>query len=433
MSLSDNSNHTPVLGCIADDVTGATDLATNLVQGGMRVVQFLGLPDVETSFENVDAVVVALKTRSVPVTNAVEQSLQALAFLKESGVQKFYFKYCSTFDSTPNGNIGPVAEALMDELGVSQTVFCPAFPQAGRTVYQGHLFVGNRLLHESGMEHHPGNPMTDANLMRVLGAQAKGTVGHLPATLYSQGPGRVKEELSMLHKAGASLVVADACDDTHLTTLAQAVADLPLLTGGSALARYLSGPYRDARLLKENQLTYPFPRLRGRSLILAGSCSCITNAQVAWMQGKCPVWEIGVPAVMNDAAAELEKIRTWANCNKDQQSLLVASTARPDSVAALQTHFGAVEVAAAVEDFLAEVAAVLTEELNIAQLILAGGETSGAIVQKLNIQALQIGPEICTGVPWTEAFGTDKRLSLVLKSGNFGSEDFFESALEMLA
>lgn len=429
----DNSNHSPVLGCIADDVTGATDLATNLVQGGMRVVQLLGLQELEQSFANVDAVVIALKTRSIPPADAVQQSLKALSRLQSYGIERFYFKYCSTFDSTAQGNIGPVAEALMDALEVAQTIFCPAFPQAGRTVYHGHLFVGNKLLHESGMEHHPVNPMTDANLVRVLAAQARRQVGHLSASAYSRGSGFVKEELSRLQEDVSALVVADACDDTHLMTLAESVADMRLLTGGSALARYLSGPYRDARLLQEHQSTKPFPKLQARSLIVAGSCSKATNAQVAHMQGRCPILEVCVPAVMKDSAAEIDKVRSWAKSAGDQQPLLVASTAKPEAVEALQQQFGAAKVASAIEDFLAEVVAVLTTEFDIRQLVLAGGETSGAIVRRLGIRALRIGPEICTGVPWTEAIGTDKPLVLALKSGNFGSEDFFESALEMLA
>lgn len=441
-STTDNSRQSPLLGCIADDVTGATDLATNLVQAGMRVVQILDLSSLgpersENPFVDVDAVVIALKTRSIDATEAIQQSLRALKLLQNSGIQRFYFKYCSTFDSTTKGNIGPVAEALMDALEVSQTIFCPAFPQAGRTVYQGHLFVNDKLLHESGMEHHPVNPMTDSNLMRVLGAQSNRKVGHLPVAGYSKGPRFVTEELSRLQNDKKALVVADACDETHLMTLAQAVADMPLLTGGSALARYLPGPYRDAQLLKESPPKQSPPKRHGRSLIVAGSCSLATNAQVAWMRDKCPVWEVDVPAVMNDSAAEQQKVKLWAHAAIEQQPLLIASTATADSVAELQKQFGAAAVASAVEQFLAEVTDTLTKELLIGQLITAGGETSGAVVQKLGIQALRIGPEICTGVPWTEAVRkgspSSPSLSLALKSGNFGSEDFFEAALEMLA
>ncbi len=444
-TTTDPSSRTPVLGCIADDVTGATDLAINLVQGGMRVVQLLGVPgaDLLNRCRDVDAYVVALKSRSIPEQQAIEQSVDALRVLKNSGVTRFYFKYCSTFDSTENGNIGPVAEALMDCLGVKQTIFCPAFPQAARTVYRGHLFVADKLLHESGMENHPLNPMTDANLLRVLSKQVAGKVGLLPydtvadrtsvQDLQQTSPyPAIDRRLEELATEGVSLVITDACNNDHLGAIAHAVATRPLVTGGSGLARFLPRAYREIGLLRSVEFVPRLPQVSGRSLIVAGSCSAATGRQVKWMQQKCPAWQVDVAAVIADRDTELAKIRAWAAGADQNQPLLVASTAPPQNVADLQNRFGGEAVAAAIEDFLASVTTMLVQEAGIRRLVLAGGETSGAIVGALGIGWLHIGPEICAGVPWTETGEGSSRLALALKSGNFGEDDFFEKALEML-
>ncbi len=373
----------PVLGCIADDVTGATDLSINLVQGGLRVVQMLGVPDAQqlSEVENVDAIVIALKTRSVPRNDAITESLNALRALICHGVPRYYFKYCSTFDSTRDGNIGPVAEALMHELDVRQTIFCPAFPRAGRTVYRGHLFVGDQLLNESGMQAHPLNPMTDANLVRVLSQQATGSVGLLSYETIHAGSSACRSRLAELLDQGVSLVITDSCDNEQLTTLAESVASMPLLTGGSGLARYLPQAYRAAGIVESAEFVPDLPRIAGRSLILAGSCSTATNAQVKWMQGKCPTWSVDVAALMTDSQAEFSKLKAWALETKADETLLVSSSAAPKQVAELQSNFGAHAVASAIERFLAAVAKTLVEELDVRRLVLAGGETSGAIVR----------------------------------------------------
>ena len=427
-------DRSPVLGCIADDVTGATDLAINLVQGGLRVVQILDVPDAEVLAKaaDADAIVVALKTRSIARDDAILQSLQTLRTLQHAGIPRFYFKYCSTFDSTEQGNIGPVAEALMEQLGVEQTIFCPAFPRAGRTVYQGHLFVGDQLLCESGMQNHPLNPMTDANLVRFLAKQATGKVGLLSSEVIAGGDARIAQRWQTLEKNKVSLVVTDVCSDADLATLANAFASLPLVTGGSGLARFLPAAYRQRGIVASADYAPCLPRVRGRSLIVAGSCSTATNSQVRWMKDRCPSHQVDVAAVMADSSDELTKIRAWAEAADANQPLLIASTASPESVALLQKRFGTESVAEAIEDFLASAAKLLVDELDVRRLVLAGGETSGAIVRKLGIRSLHIGPEICAGVPWTQTGDGQRPLALALKSGNFGGEDFFETALTLL-
>ncbi|KAA1260180.1 hypothetical protein LF1_27190 [Rubripirellula obstinata] len=425
----------PVLGCIADDVTGATDLATNLTQGGMRVVQVMGVPAKEdvAGLEDVDAVVVALKSRSIDKADAIDQSLAALRWLAGLGASRFYFKYCSTFDSTDQGNIGPVAEALMDELGVKQTIFCPAFPGAGRTVYQGHLFVGDKLLSESGLQDHPLNPMTDSNLLRVLGRQSKRSVGLLSHESIGESSQACLEKMSELADEGVSFVVTDCCHDDHLATLAEAVAAMPLITGGSGLARYLPSAYRSAGVLAVGESKTCLPTAKGRKLILAGSCSPATQGQVKWMRGRCEIWSVDVEALMENPAAEFDRVIAWATATKPDDTLLVTSTSSPQQVVTLQQQYGSGQVANAIEKLLACVAKTLVSDLGFRQLVLAGGETSGAIVRELGIQKLRIGPEICAGVPWTETVGVEPGLALALKSGNFGGENFFAVALEMLA
>ena len=440
------SNGRFLLGCIADDVTGATDLATNLVQGGMRVVQVMEIADANecsdpsdddfdddiAGLEQVDAIVVALKSRSIERTDAIDQSVAALRWLRGLGATRFYFKYCSTFDSTDNGNIGPVAEALMDELAVEQTIFCPAFPGAGRTVYQGHLFVGEKLLSESGLQHHPLNPMTDSNLVRVLGRQSTREVGLLCHESMSESVKTCRQKMDCLADAGVSLVVTDCCNDDHLSVLAEAVSAMPLLTGGSGLGRYLPSAYRNVGLFASKESATRLPSATGRKLILAGSCSPATQSQVEWMRGRCEIWSVDVAALMEDPEALLARVITWASATGPNDTLLVTSSSNPEQVMSLQRQFGTQEVAGEVEQLLSRVAKTLVCELQVRQLVLAGGETSGAIVRELNIQKLRIGPEICPGVPWTETVGVEPTLALALKSGNFGDENFFQAALEML-
>ena len=428
--MQDRTKRKLILGCIADDVTGATDLAINLVQGGMCVVQLLEIPTVDELTEiDADAVVVGLKTRSIPKQDAVQQSIQCLRALQNSGIERYFFKYCSTFDSTREGNIGPVAVALMDELDVQQTIFCPAFPRNGRTVYQGHLFVHDALLSESGMECHPLNPMTDANLVRFLGKQCDRSVGLLGFEDIERGT--VKRRLDELQQEGCPCVIVDACSDAHLETLAMATADMMLVTGGSGIGRFLPAAYREMGLLCSRNYAAKTPSVTGRSLIIAGSCSTATNKQVAWMQNRIPCWALNVDQLIDDREATFRSMMDWVQTTDESNPLLIYSTASAARVAEVQHEHGADLAAKAIEEFMSDAAACLVSDLNMARLIVAGGETAGAVVQKLGVRALRIDTEICPGVPWTQTIG-DRPLALALKSGNFGTEDFFEQALEML-
>lgn len=406
----------PVLGCIADDFTGGTDLASNLVKSGFRVVLTTRLP--EGPLPEVDALVVALKIRTVPVSEAVEEALKALDFLQQAGCQRFYFKYCSTFDSTPLGNIGPVTEALLERLSETHTILCPAFPDNGRTLYQGHLFVGNRLLNESGMQHHPLTPMTDPDLVRVLSAQSRLQVGLLSHDHVRKGPQAAGETLKTLSQQ-ASLILTDALCNEDLHTLAEATSHLKLITGGSGLALGLKPP-------ATHQEAHPFEWFEGRKAILAGSCSRATLQQLEHAKKIFPHLKLHPEQLASDLEGTLQTALDWCLNQPEDLPVLVYASGHPEEVQSAQERLGKQEAGHLIEHALSSLAILLSEQ-NFTRFIVAGGETSGAVVQALKVPYLQIGPAICPGVPWT---ATD-RLNLALKSGNFGSERFFEEAWEV--
>jgi 3-dehydrotetronate 4-kinase len=412
-----------ILGVIADDFTGATDVASMLVRAGMRTVQVIGVPDGPPP--EADAVVVALKSRTTPAAEAVADSLAALRWLQAGGARQFYFKYCSTFDSTPQGNIGPVAEALLDALGSDFTIACPAFPENGRTVFRGHLFVGDELLSDSGMRHHPLTPMTDANLVRVLQAQCQGRVGLARHDVVSQGPEALRQRLDAMRAEGLRFAVVDAIDNDALRAMAAACADLPLLTAGSGVALGLPAVYEARGWLKPDAQAASLPTVGGRAAVLSGSCSSATNAQVGhWLTQGRPAFRIDARALAagTDLAAQALQ---WA-AQQDDAPVLVYATAQPDEVKAIQAELGAQRAGHLVEQCLARVAAALVQA-GVRRLVVAGGETSGAVVQALDVRQLRIGAAIDPGVPWTQAEG--RKLLLALKSGNFGTVDFFSKAL----
>jgi uncharacterized protein YgbK (DUF1537 family) len=418
-----------LLGCIADDFTGATDLANNLVRSGMRTLQTIGVPAARLAAD-VDAVVVALKSRTVPAAEAVAQSLAALAWLKRAGCRQFYFKYCSTFDSTPQGNIGPVAEALMQALGASIAIACPAFPTNARTIYMGNLFVGELPLSESGMRHHPLTPMTDANLVRVLQAQSQGKVGLVAWNAVAAGAPAIRARFAALEAEGVRLAVVDAISDADLHAIAAACADHPLITAGSGVAVGLPENFRRAGLLPPRADAAELPRVAGLAAVISGSCSQATNGQVAhWI-------ESGRAAIRIDPFELVRRSDAAAAALRQAAPLLGAgpvlfyATAAPEQVKAVQAKLGAVKAGALVEQALAGIAQGLVAR-GVTRLVVAGGETAGAVVQALGIAALKIGPQIDPGVPWTAAQGAHPIL-LALKSGNFGSRDFFVKSLQLL-
>ena len=419
-----------LLGCIADDFTGATDLANTLVRHGMRTVQLFDVPGPDTPVPDTDAIVVALKSRTAPAAEAVEQSLASLAWLQAAGARQFFFKYCSTFDSTPDGNIGPVADALLEALGETQTIFCPAFPENGRTICHGYLFVGDVLLSESGMKDHPLTPMTDANLIRVLAAQTSHKVGLAPFAKVSSGSAALKWHLQVLREQGVRHVIVDALNDSDLEKIALAVDDMALITGGSGVALGLPENFRRAGLLAETTDADELPPVGGLAAVLSGSCSQATQAQVMEMRKTQPAFQIDPLALAAGRDLAAEAI-AWAAPLLAEGPPLIYATAAPEAVRAAQAELGRERAGALVEACMATIAADLVER-GVRRLVVAGGETSGAVVQALGINGIQIGPQIDPGVPWTLSLG-QPRVALALKSGNFGGTDFFMKALRQIA
>jgi uncharacterized protein YgbK (DUF1537 family) len=416
-----------VLGCIADDFTGATDLAGMLVRHGMRAVQTIGVPKQPASEIDADAIIVALKSRTLPADEAIAQSLEAMEWLKAGGAERFYFKYCSTFDSTEFGNIGPVSEALMEALGVEQTIACPAFPENGRTVFKGYLFAGDVLLNESGMQDHPLTPMTDPNLLRVLESQSKRDVGLLDYRTVRKGMDASRDALQALAAQGKSLVIADATDEDDLRVLAAAAANHRLTTGGSGLAVGMPLAFEAAGLYTPNGAAADLTPVGGPGVVISGSCSRATNEQVRIFTEKHGGFQIDPLALIEGRDLAGEAL-AWAAARWGKSPILVYATAEPEAVRKAQEKVGRDVAGAMVESALA----TITEGLVAAgarQVVVAGGETSGAIVQRLGVEALRIGPEIDPGVPWAVSVGASP-IALALKSGNFGAPDFFEKALE---
>jgi uncharacterized protein YgbK (DUF1537 family) len=418
-----------LLGCIADDFTGATDLANNLVRAGMRVVQTIGVPADPLSAE-VDAVVVALKSRTIAVPEAVAQSLQALAWLRQQGAQQIYFKYCSTFDSTAEGNIGPVTEALMDAVGTDFTIATPAFPDNQRTVFKGYLFVGDVLLNESGMQNHPLTPMTDPNLVRLMQSQTRRPVGLLGHAVVARGEAVIRQRMGELKAQGVGIAVVDAVSNDDLMRLGPALKDMPLVTAGSGVAIGLPANFG----ILPSPAAAGLPEHAGFQAVVSGSCSLATNRQVqTFMAQGRPARAIDPLRIAAgvDVAAE---VLAWAQPLLASGPLLVYSTDDSQGIQAVQGELGVEQAGTLVEQVLAAVALGLVR-LGVGQLVVAGGETSGACVQALGIAQLQIGPQIDPGVPWCHARcgAAPAGLHLALKSGNFGTDDFFIKAFKALA
>ncbi|WAS57371.1 four-carbon acid sugar kinase family protein [Burkholderia ambifaria] len=421
----------PLLGCIADDFTGATDLANMLVKSGMRTVQTIGVPADGAALDTMvdaDAIVVALKSRTIPAADAVAQSLAAYAWLRAQGCRQFFFKYCSTFDSTDAGNIGPVADALLDAAGGDFAIACPAFPENGRTIFRGHLFVGDVPLNESGMEHHPLTPMKDANLVRVLQRQTTSKVGLIRYDTIAQGAAAVRARIDALRADGMRFAIADALSDHDLHVLGEACANLPLVTGGSGVALGLPENFRRAGLLPARDNAASLPRIDGLSAVLAGSASKATNAQVAAWRESRPSFRID-PLAASRGEPVVDDALAFARSHLPQPVLIYATTS-PDEVKAVQQALGVEAAGHLVESTLAAIARGL-RELGVRKFVVAGGETSGAVVQALDVKSLQIGAQIDPGVPATATIDTQP-LGLALKSGNFGTVDFFDKALRAL-
>ena len=421
-------NVTVLLGCIADDFTGATDLANMLVRGGMRTIQLIGVPTAPLA-EEVDAVVVALKSRTILASDAVAQSLAALGWLKQAGCQQIYFKYCSTFDSTPKGNIGPVTDALMAALDTDFTIACPAFPENGRTICRGYLFVGDVLLSESGMKDHPLTPMTDGNLVRVLQAQTTRKVDLIRYDVLARGPAALRDAIAKLQHQGTGIAVVDALAESDLHCIAEGCADLPLVTAGSGVGLGIAELHRRAGRLSHAATAAALPRVAGHAAVLSGSCSEATNGQVAhWLQSR-PGFRID-PLKLAAGQPIVADAVDWTQARLPHEPVLIYATSTPQEVKAVQRELGTERAGALVEAALARIAKGIVG-MGVRRLVVAGGETAGAVVGALGIRGLRIGPQIDPGVPWTESLDPEP-IALALKSGNFGSPDFFSKALARL-
>jgi len=417
---------TTQLGCIADDFTGATDLAGLLARSGVQVSLRIGVPDSPPT-NTAPFEVIALKSRTAPVEQAKADVLRALTWLQGADARRFFWKYCSTFDSTATGNIGPVAEALMEAIGTDQTIYCPAFPENGRAIFMGNLFVGEQPLHESPMKDHPLTPMRDSNLMRLLAPQVTRPVGLANRLVVDRGVAALRERLNTLRDDSVAHVVVDAVSDADLPIIAEACRDMPLMTGGSAVAMPLPHLYlRDGVLPQDAPKAAKPDNLTKAGIILSGSCSAMTRAQVKTYKST------GAPAYQLDPMTLAEQgpdaVLDWI----DEQDLahhpLVYASAEPDAVRAAQSALGTERAGEIVEQALAA-CAIRARDAGAARFVVAGGETSGAVTQALGVDQLDIGPEIAPGVPWTYCTTNGKRIALTLKSGNFGAETFFSDAL----
>lgn len=415
-----------ILGCIGDDFTGSSDLANTLARGGMRTVQYNGIP-AEGADPAIEAGVVALKTRTTAPADAVAQSLAALDWLRRQGCRQFLFKYCSTFDSTPEGNIGPVLDALSDALGVDRVIVCPAFPATGRSIYQGHLFVDDRLLNESGMEKHPLTPMTDPDLRRWLALQTRHGVGHVGYETVSRGPAAIAGAMDETVAKGSRYLVVDALFDADLAAIGEAAAHDLLLSGGSGIALGLPVNFRNAGLI--GTMRSGWVGEKGPSAALCGSCSIMSRRQIAAHREQFPARKVDADAIFQGSASP-DDYADWVLANAGAGGPpLVYSSAEPEAVAAAQKRFGTEKLAEAIEGFFSSLSRQLVAR-GVRRLICAGGETSGAVISGLAIPSLEIGPEIAPGVPALKA--PDSGLALALKSGNFGGPDFFAKAARIL-
>jgi len=429
---------TPWLGCIADDFTGATDLANNLVRGGMRTVQTIGVPDDTSAPVAADAIVVALKSRTLAPADAVAQSLEALRWLRAQGVQQIYFKYCSTFDSTPEGNIGPVTDALLDALSdlpnSDFTIACPAFPENQRTVFRGHLFVGDQLLSDSSMRNHPLTPMTDANLVRVLQAQTRHKVGLIAYNVVAQGEQAIRQRVAALRSEGVCIAVVDAVSNEDLMRLGAALKGMALVTAGSGVAIGLIQNWRADRPSADSTQADKLPPATGHRAVISGSCSQATNAQVAHFKTSGqPSFAIN-PLALAAGDDVVRQALAWAEGHLAEGPVLIYATAESADVQNVQAQLGAARAGEMVEHALSGIARGLVER-GVRQLVVAGGETSGAVVKELGVRQMTIGPQIDPGVPWTAVQSPlidGGTLHVALKSGNFGATDFFTKAFQQL-
>jgi uncharacterized protein YgbK (DUF1537 family) len=417
------------LGCIADDFTGATDLAGLLARSGVKVSLRIGVPKEDPiKSETSDFEVIALKCRSVSVKKAIKETRSALSWLTTAGAKKIFWKYCSTFDSTNKGNIGPVAEAFMEDLETEQTIYCPAFPENGRSVFMGNLFVGETLLSESSMKDHPLNPMNDSNLMRVLDSQTKGKVGLANRLIVAKGVKALQNHTTNLKDKNIKHVIIDAVANEDLDTIAQSFYDWPLITGGSAIARPLSDIYKNLGLVTSPKEYFLPNNIERGSIVLSGSCSQMTRKQVSKYLKQSNGFKLD-PIEISEKG--LNKARQWLKVQEPDIPKIMYSSLEPSDIEAAQERYGVSQAGKIIEKSMA-ILALDAFSLGIRRYVIAGGETSGAIINALKVNKLILGPEICSGVPWTFVKKENDSIAVCLKSGNFGEANFFSEAFNKL-
>jgi 3-dehydrotetronate 4-kinase len=421
------------LGCIADDYTGASDLANTLTRAGLRTVQTIGVPSDDFPLPEVDAVVVSLKSRSIAASDAVTRSRAAEKWLRGRGADHVLFKICSTFDSTDVGNIGPVMDALRADSGDTIVLVTPAFPETGRTVYQGNLFVGSVPLNESPLKDHPLNPMHDSNLVRVLARQSKTRIGLVDLAVLARGPDAVRKKLVELAGQNVGAVIADAVFASDLETIGAVALEHRLSVGASGiglgLARALVASGRTKSQATSGAIADT--PVGGPAACLAGSCSQATLLQVAKAEQVMPVLHLD-PEQVIAGQGEVRRALAWATDRLRDGPVLIASTSTPEEVAALQSRHGRDATGHAIEQAMADIAEGLVSA-GVRRLVVAGGETSGAAVDRLGIPGFLVGAEIAAGVPVLRAVGAKAgEMLLALKSGNFGGPEFFSDALKLM-
>jgi uncharacterized protein YgbK (DUF1537 family) len=423
---------TLALGCIADDYTGASDLANTLTRCGLRTVQTIGVPSEELGLPEVEAVVVSLKSRSIEASLAVGKSRAAEKWLRARGASHVLFKICSTFDSTDAGNIGPVTDALRADSGDAIVLVTPAFPETGRTVYQGNLFVGPVPLNESPLKDHPLNPMHDSNLVRVLARQSRTKVGLVDLAVIARGPEAVRARLADLVSQGFGAAIADAVFQRDLETIGAVALDHRVSVGASGIGFGLARALVASGRAKANAAADISGALvGGPAACLAGSCSQATLQQIASAEQAMPVLHLDPERVVA-GKGEIQRALQWANDRLGNGPVLIASSSTPEQVAALQARHGRDAAGHAIEQAMADIADGLVRS-GVRRLVVAGGETSGAVVDRLGIPGFLVGPEIAAGVPVLRAVGAAQGdMLLALKSGNFGGPEFFSDALRLM-
>ncbi|MEZ5924081.1 MAG: four-carbon acid sugar kinase family protein [Hyphomicrobiaceae bacterium] len=414
-----------LLGAIADDLTGGIELASMLVAQGVRTG--FGIGPAASLVEDAEAQVIALKTRVIPADEAVTAVLGGAERLITRGARQVFFKYCATFDSTPAGNIGPCAEALIDRLDAHRALFCPALCETGRTVYQGHMFGGSTLLSDSPKRFDPLTPMTDSNLVRVLQAQSRQKVGLIDHSIVEAGPEAIRYRSEQLAAEGATLQIVDTLNENHLAAIADAAAGMPLLTGNSSVAAHLPACWRRSGDL---QATAPImlAGVDGPGAVIAGSVAEQTRQQLAVFGTHHPVLTLHLERAFAGDDLVGEAMTFARQCMRQCRDFAISTAVPQAAVDQLQTRFGRAETAAQAEFILSTLAHRFVHELGVRRIVVAGGETSGAVVAALGLTRLEVGPYLGLGMS-RAITRTEPILGLSLKSGKLGSLDVFERLL----